>query len=227
MPRFFAPADDPADWQRLLAEPDRQWKTGYSARSLAHSWTDARGFPKEIHAALENADIEALHDLEFLIGLPEYEVPLPGGRRPSQNDIFVLARGSDGLVAMTVEGKVAEAFDLPVDERFADPTPGQTRRLNYLLDLLALDRHAVGKVGYQLLHRTASALIEAQRFNARHAVMLVHSFSQTLEHFDDFTRFMGLYGHEAKPGEIIKVAELASINLHLGWIVGGPEYLSR
>ena len=44
MPNFFAPADKPADWQRLLADPVKHWKTGYSARSMAYSWTEARGF---------------------------------------------------------------------------------------------------------------------------------------------------------------------------------------
>jgi hypothetical protein len=29
MPRFFAPADEPTDWQGLLAKPDLHWKTGY------------------------------------------------------------------------------------------------------------------------------------------------------------------------------------------------------
>lgn len=43
MPRFFAPADEAADWQCLLAKPKLHWKTGYSARSLAYSWTEARG----------------------------------------------------------------------------------------------------------------------------------------------------------------------------------------
>ncbi len=124
MPRFFAPADEPADWQRLLAKPDLHWKSGYSARSIAYSWTEAQGFPREVQAVFDESDAACLHDLDFLIGIPEHEVPLPGGRRPSQNDVFVLAKGSDGLVSIAVEGKVSESFDLPVDERFAQPTPG-------------------------------------------------------------------------------------------------------
>ena len=39
---------------------------------------------------------------------------------------------------------------------------------------------------YQLLHRTASAIIEAERFNANHALMLVHSFSLANEWYGDF-----------------------------------------
>lgn len=227
MPRFFAPADDPADWQRLLAKPGLHWRTGFSARSIAHSWTEAQGFPREIRATLEESSVTCLHNLEFLIGIPEHEVPLPGGRRPSQNDVFVLARGSDGLVSISVEGKVSEPFDSPVDERFAEPTPGQTIRLEFLLNLLELDRQDVGEIGYQLLHRTASAVLEAQRFGARHAVMLVHSFSQEMTHFDDYAAFAGLYGDTAEPNRLVACKQLGDITLYLGWVVGDPEYLTR
>jgi hypothetical protein len=227
MPRFFTPADEPADWQRLLAKPDRQWRTGYSAKSLAHSWTEARGFPREVHTALEHSGVEALRDLEFLIGIPEHEVPLPGGRRPSQNDVFVLAKASDGLVTLAVEGKVSESFDLPVNERFNQPTPGQCHRLAFLLELLELDRDAVGPIGYQLLHRTASALLEAERFGANHAVMLVHSFSRELAHFDDYSRFSSLYGVDAEPDQVVPANRHGDIRLYLGWVVGNADYLTR
>ncbi len=227
MPKFFAPADDPADWQQLLADPVKHWRTGYSAKSIAYSWTEAKGFPREVQAVLDGSDAACLHDLEFLIGIPEHEVPLPGGRRPSQNDVFVLARGSDGLVSIAVEGKVSEAFDQPVDTRFAEPTPGQSTRLKFLLDLLELDRDDVGNIGYQLLHRTASAILEARRFGASHAVMLVHSFSQEMAHFDDYAGFVGLYGHKAEANRLFEAKQLGDIMLYLGWVVGNAEYLTR
>ncbi len=227
MPRFFSPSDDPADWKRLLAKPDLHWKTGHSARALAYSWTEARGFPKEVQVTFDQSQVACLHDLEFLIGIPEHEVPLPGGRRPSQNDVFILAKGSDGLVSIAVEGKVSESFDVPVDERFAEPTPGQSSRLEFLLDLLELDRNVVGGIGYQLLHRTASSIIEARRFGARHAVMLVHSFSQKLEHFEDYAAFVGLYEQTAEANRLIEVKRLGDTTLYLGWVVGSAEYLTR
>ena len=227
MPKFFAPADDPADWQQLLAKPDLHWRMGYSARSIAYSWTEARGFPTEVRAVLDTAETKDLHDLEFLIGIPEHEVPLPGGRRPSQNDVFVLAKGSDGLVSIAVEGKVSEPFDKPVDLRFAKPTPGEATRLAFLLELLELDRNDVGEIGYQLLHRTASAILEARRFGARHAIMLVHSFSQELDHFDDYAGFVGLYGQTAEPNRLFEAKQLGDVTLYLGWVVGNAEYLSR
>jgi len=182
---------------------------------------------RAVQADLDGSDAACLHDLEFLIGIPEHEVPLPGGRRPSQNDVFVLASGSDGLVSIAVEGKVSEAFDQPVDKRFAEPTPGQTTRLAFLLDLLELERGDVGEVGYQLLHRTASAILEAKRFGAGHAVMLVHSFSQEMAHFDDYAGFVGLYGHKAEANRLFEAKQLGDVTLYLCWVVGNAEYLTR
>ncbi len=227
MHHFFTPADNAQDWQQLLAKPDLHWKTGYSAKSLAFSWTEAKGFPNEVQTILDQSPATCLHDLRFLLGIPEHEVPLPGGRRPSQNDVFVLASGSEGLVSIAVEGKVAEPFDMPVDQRFAEPTPGQAIRLKFLLELLSLDRNAVGNIGYQLLHRTASAILEARRFGARHAVMLVHSFSQELKHFEDFAAFANLYQQTAAPNQMMMAKRFDDVTLHLGWAVGNAEYLTR
>lgn len=156
MTNFYAPADRAEDWQQLLAKP-YHWKTGYSAKSLAHSWTEVAGYPSEISAAFEASGYPGLRELKFLLGFPEYDVPLPGGKRPSQNDVFVLARNKTGLVTIAVEGKVSEPFDRPIGERFSEPTQGQTERLAYQCELLQLQRDNVNHIGYQLLHRSASA----------------------------------------------------------------------
>ena len=227
MTNFFAPADRPEDWQQLLAKPIKHWRTGYSAKSLAHSWTEARGFPSEVIKALNNSNCSGLYNLKFLLGFPEYNVGLPGGKRPSQNDVFVLARGQTGLVTITIEGKVSEPFDKSVGEWFSEPSPGKIERLTYLCDLLQLQQEQVDQIGYQLLHRSASALIEAERFGAGDAIMLVHSFSQSLEHFDDYSNFAALYGIEAKPNHINHATKINDMDLYLGWVVGNPEYLIR
>ncbi len=226
MPKFFAPADHPEEWQKLLAKP-YHWKTGFSAKSIAYSWTEAKGFPAEVQSTLEGSGLSPFTDLEFLLGFPEYEVPLPGGQRPSQNDIFVLARGIEGLVTIAIEGKVSEPFDKSVDERFKESTLGELERLNYLCGLLRLERNEVGRIGYQLLHRTASALIEARRFGAQRALMLVHSFSKSLEGFADYASFAYLYGIRAEPDSVAKAGEFDGVGLYLGWSVGNPDYLDR
>lgn len=227
MTTFYSPANRAGDWQPLLSKPNLHWKTGYSAKSLAHSWTDARGFPVEVAQALCNSNIPSLQDIKFLLGIPEHEVPLPGGIRPSQNDIFVLARNNQGLVTITVEGKVSESFDRPIGERFAKPTAGESERLTYLCNLLQLQRADLDGIGYQLLHRSASAVIEAERFGSTQAMMLVHSFSKSLEHFADYSNFASLYDVNVVPNKFFLAAKLNDVDFYLGWVVGNMEYLTR
>lgn len=49
MPSFYVPTRSPDDWRLLLADPDEQWKRGYSAHALARCWEGAKGFPASIH----------------------------------------------------------------------------------------------------------------------------------------------------------------------------------
>ena len=71
---------------------------------------------------------------------------------------------------------------------------------------------------YQLLHRTVSTLLEAKRFNASYAMMIVHSFSQSAARFEDYQAFLGLFGLLARSGELIELPVGGSIYLALGWI---------
>ena len=82
-------ANEPEDWRHLLADPQKHWRRGYSARALAHCWQEADGIPAGCLAVLGRC--EALQNLETLIAIPEHRVPLPGGKRSSQNDVGVLA----------------------------------------------------------------------------------------------------------------------------------------
>ncbi|NQU08520.1 MAG: hypothetical protein HQ583_08160, partial [Candidatus Abyssubacteria bacterium] len=96
MGHIYIPTKNADDWQSLLADPDKHWRTGYSAKALAHCWEDADGFPPEITGLFSESGTPVFENLEFLLAFPEHKVPLPGGRRPSQNDIFVLAKAGDG-----------------------------------------------------------------------------------------------------------------------------------
>lgn len=104
MSRVYVPSGGPGSWQALLADPVKHWATGYSARTLAHSWEDQDGFPPEIIAILQQQ--AALANAKPLLIFPEWKVPLPGGTRPSQNDVWVLAKSSTGIISIAVEGKV-------------------------------------------------------------------------------------------------------------------------
>lgn len=224
MTLILIPARSPEQWKDLLAEPERQWKQGYSARTLAYCWSEAAGFPNSVRAVFDSS--RALAGLEPLLVLPEHQVALPGGARPSQTDVWVLAHRSPELVSIAVEGKVSEPFGPTLAEWLQGASPGKRERLAFLCELLGLPFDPAPELRYQLFHRMGSAILEAQRFEALHAVLLVHSFSPTDESFADFELFVGQFGLSAEPGGLVTLGR-PGISLHFGWARGEPEYLQR
>ena len=94
---------------------------------------------------------------------------------PSHTDILAFVKSYCGYAVIAVEGKVAEPFDELVSAW--NDSPGKAYRLERLCASLGLSVDAVGDIRYQLLHRTVSAIHEAQRYRTERAIMLVHSFS--------------------------------------------------
>lgn len=227
MKHIFIPTSSADDWKRFLAEPEKQWRTGFSAKALAHCWEQADGFPAEITDLFSQSGVSSFQNIELLLAFPEFQVSLPGGKRPSQNDLLVVAKGSDGhLVVIAVEGKVSEPFGPTLAEWNVSESIGKQERLGYIQLLLGLNDELPRHLRYQLLHRTASAVIEARRFNAHSAVMLVHSFSQDALWFEDFQAFLGLFGVQPQLNQLSWLAELQGINLYAGWVKGNKEFLS-
>jgi hypothetical protein len=226
MSRIYLPTTGSHEWQWLLARPHTHWKHGASAMALADAWEYAEPWPPQVAAALAtNPDLAGL---ELLLALPEHTVPLPGGATASQTDPFVLARSAAGdVVAIAIEGKTEEPFgEQTVAEWRLEESAGRDARLAHLLEVLGLaDDQRLKDVRYQLLHRTASAIIEARRFGARHAVMLVHSFSATGSWFDDFADFAKLYDLSVGVGQIAPAREFQDVELHLGWVSDTPRPL--
>jgi len=205
----------------LLADPEKHWKDEYSAKMLADAWETKKDFPPAFKSALSNLGL----DLELVFGFPEYQVDLDTAKRPSQNDLFVVARDSSKLFAISVEGKVNENFDLEIETWNKEGSDGKEKRFNFLLDKLELAHPQAEfvKQRYQLFHRTASAILMAQKLHAKAAMMVVHSFSKTNNHFADFEAFVHLYSpkRDVKAGEIYKVRNLKrDIDLYLGWVNG-------
>lgn len=227
MKHIFIPTTSADDWRRFLAEPEKQWRTGFSAKALAHCWEQADGFPVEIISLFSQSGVSSFRNLELLLAFPEYQVPLPGGARPSQNDLLVMARDSDGhLVVIAVEGKVSEPFGPTLAEWNVSESTGKQERLEYIRQLLGLRDELPAHIRYQLLHRTASAVIEACRFNAHSAIMLVHSFSQEALWFKDFRDFLGLFGVQPRLNQLSWLTEFQGINLYAGWVKGNGKYLA-
>lgn len=218
---ILVPTQSSEDWRRLLAKPDLHWKEGYSAMTLARSWEAARGLPSEVQRTFEES--QGFRGLEPLLIIPEYRVPLPGGRRESQTDVFVLARRAKGLVAIAVEGKVDEAFGPTVAERRADSSAGVAERLAAVAECLGLS-DVPGTVRYQLVHRTASAVLAARQYCADTAVMLVHSFSPTDRWFEDYLAFAALFGVTPRIGELVSVGRCGDVSLSIGWCKGDQRF---
>jgi hypothetical protein len=207
-------------------------------KALASCWEAAEGFPPSVQVLFDGSPFPELHGLEMLLGIPEHRVPLPGGRRASQTDLFVLARAKDGLAAIAVEGKAAEPFGPLVREWLAPtrspvegepdipPSEGKRERLAFLSSNLGLAVDDVADARYQLVHRTVSALIEARRFSPRHAVMLVHSFGGRDESFADYERFAAILGAEAKRDELVAARVPGDVLAYLGWVTGDAKYLA-
>jgi hypothetical protein len=231
MNRIYRRLNSIDDWRTVLAEPNKQWKTGYSARAMAHSWSEVKSWPTEIDALWKSSANTSLHQPEPLLMLAEHQVKLPGSGFDSQNDLFVIAKSADGaLISLIVEGKVDESFGPTIATWKVDEvsSPNRRIRLEGLCHLLGLES-VPDSIRYQLLHRTASAMIEAQRYNATYAVMMVHSFSTLSidKNWDDFLAFVALYKQTCERGQLIELGVFGGIHLLVGWAKGDSRYLTR
>jgi hypothetical protein len=215
---ILRPTNGPDDWKQFLAEPEKQWKPGYSAHSLAHCWEQADGLPQSVRAVFQTN--LRYRDFEPLLAIPELKVDLPGGTRPSQTDLWLLGRVPDGLVSVAVEGKAAEPFGPTVAEWSTAASAGKADRLGFLLDLLRLKSPVPSELRYQLLHRTVSSILMARRFHARHAAMVVHSFSEADLWLEDFQAFLKVFGVSGDPGRVIEIPGHSDPTLSLAWVSG-------
>ena len=233
MARLFVPTLGPTDWRRLLADPDSQWRPERSALEFAVCWESARestrGIPREVCDAIDST-VE-LRGAELVVGFPEHKVSFQGGGHPSQNDLWALLSVGPELVSLAVEAKAGEKLDglvrdwLPKDgERSQKP-----ERLAELQRLLALSDANVSAVRYQLLHRTASALKEAERFHARWAAVMIHSFNRSADEdsWQDFRYFGNLLGAQVEEGRFVQSQTATRVPLFLGWVSSEPAGKGR
>lgn len=127
---------------------------------------------------------------------------------------------------MTIEGKVNERFDVRTDKWLVNASIGKQERLQFLCDAVGLSVQAVHSLRYQLLHRTASAIIEADRFKTDFAAMIVHSFSPQKMWFEDYANFAAALGQAAEPDRPVWILLPTGRCLLLGWASGDPAFLS-
>jgi hypothetical protein len=154
--------------------------------------------------------------------------------------LFVLARARDGIAAIAIEGKVAEPFGPLVRDWLTSnrsrtegaskcaPSKGKRTRLDFLASSLGLHPDDLADLRYQLVHRSVSALIEARRFSAEYAVMLVHSFSEAADGFGDYESFARALHSDPPPArdQLTRAQVPGNIPLYLGWATGEPAFIA-
>jgi Domain of unknown function (DUF6946) len=210
MSRILIPSDGPECWRRFLADPEKHWRDGYSAKETAYNWEAADGLPAEIARMFASSP-------ELLIAIPEHKVPMPGRGADSQCDVFALARSGAQLCALSVEAKVAESFDVTVGQWLAKGGQNRRARVKGICELLEIDG-APDELRYQLLHRTAAAVIEARRFKADQAIMVVQSFSPEHMWHDDFAAFCAHVGVGSERGHLHYKSLADGLPLGLAWV---------
>ena len=219
--RIMVPTIGVESWRELLADPQKHWKPNYSAQAVAETWEKANGVPDEIARVLQESNDGGFRNASLAIAIPEYKVDLAGGTRPSQNDVFAVLSGPAGLITMMVEAKATEDFDVTLGEWKAKTSEvGGVARLKDIEDTLGLGREIPDEIRYQLLHRTASSVIEAKRFHAPYAVVLIQSFEpdDSRNHYGDFSDFVALYGKQAQKNTLIELAKPQGIRLFAAWV---------
>ena len=226
MARILHFSSGPDSWKAFLAKPTH-WKTGRSARTLAHCWESADGFPREVSSAFSSSRDPLLQNLIPLIAVPEFKVPLPGGNRASQNDVFVLAKSDAGPVVIMVEGKVDEPFGETLKAWLAGASRGKSTRLAYLQQQLGLRSRPKPSTRYQLLHRAVSAISTGEQFRAVAAVMLVHSFNEQDAGYQDYRAFAEQLGAAGSMGVVERVKSKSAIPLFVGWMRGDCTFLTK
>ena len=219
MSQILVPTTGLESWKARLADPVKQWQRGFSAFETAVSWELAsrtkRGLPITVAEVLDKE--EELRGSEVLFALPEHKVPLRGRGKSSQNDVWVLLRASDGqLISMAVEAKVDEEFGDTLESWDTD-SPNKQERLRYLHELLKCETSLPPVVRYQLVHRTASALIEAGRIGATYAVMMVQSFRENSPSKADYAAFANCFNVIGSVSAITQLTQHTNPKLYLGW----------
>lgn len=209
MTNIFLLSNGPDGWRQFLADPVKQWRDGYSAKEVAYCWEAANGLPREIAGMFPRG-------AELLLAIPEHKVPMPGKGLPSQCDVFALARSGGDLVAIAVEAKVSEPFGETVGEWLAKGGENRRNRVNGICDLLEIGFPPAG-VRYQLLHRTAAAVVEAHKFKADVAAMVVQSFSPEHAWYEDFAAFCDHLGLGSERGALHQKKLTGGLVLAVGW----------
>ena len=224
LPRIHVPLLKPEDVIPHLGKGELHWRDGYSAKSVCLSWFNANDIPSSVRSVLNQA--AEYRGAELLDAWLERCTHLPWGRgNPSQTDLLALLRLGDGIAVVGIEAKVKESFGPIVRDWLDEGGANKEARLQGLCDFLGLDRTAALDLRYQLLHRTAAAILEAQRFRAPRAAMVVQSFCPERTGFNDFQAFARAAGFgDVSANSMSGPRQLSGVDTRLGWVADHANY---
>ncbi len=219
MKNIYIPTKDILSWIPFLAS-EKHWKKGRSAMSIAEAWEKSNGIPIEITNVLSQNI--SFRNPELLLAIPEYIVPLKGQGKGSQNDVLAVFSNLEGLSVMTIEGKVTEGFDKTISAWKKEATNDNRQiRLNYILDKIGIEEKGIEHLRYQIFHRLASAVIMAEKYHAKNALMVIQSFSDddSENGFSDFADFLKIYEiNDVEKHKLYKLKDLNGIQLYATWV---------
>ena len=117
-----------------------------------------------------------------------------------------------------VEGKVEEPFGILMSAWMKDMKDGKEKRLIFLCNEINISSNSIYNIRYQLIHRTASAVITAKQYHCKSAVVLIHSFSSKNTSYMDFSKFLLLYGLSSSENTLIGSVNLSGIDTYWAWV---------
>jgi len=223
---FFLGIKQIEDWKDLLISP-KHWKEGHSAKALANCWWEAKDFPEEIKIVFKKSKI--FNNIELCVACPEFPIYLNTKKSPSHIDIFCLAKDDNTrCIVIVIEGKAGEPFDKSVGKWLRNRSKdGGGRRLRYLSKILGISLRRDPSIMYQLINKSAAAIIGAKQFHAAITLVIIHSFGNEAKGFDDFSKWVKMLNHKVKPepNEIYFCGKRSEIKLYLSWVNGDPKHL--
>ncbi len=218
-PRLYGVPFDKLEQARAL-HSDLHWKRGRSAYETSYSWLKARGIPRKVGALLDTAP--EWRSAELVAGFFEHATPLDTQTGPSYTDLLAVCALENGLGALAVEGKAGETFGQLVDEW--EDSEGKISRYAWACAMFGVNPSECRRFRWQLFHRAASAVLEAKRFRAHHAMMLVHDFSGVCSSAPDFMAFAEKVGFVGAATDGLSAPKLVDgVSLRLGWVCDDRE----
>jgi hypothetical protein len=207
-----------------LADPERQWRRGFSAFETAVSWElaakrRASGLPGPVEEWFLQC---GMPDPLLTIAVAEHKVRLAGRGGDSQCDVWAIVKSGPEWISLAIEAKALERFGENSLEHWlkSGKSEGSARnrkvRWDELLTHLPPSQSYMG-VQYQLLHRCAAAVIEAKRLRLNRAVCIIQSFRTCVENTAAYELFCRAVDEGWQTGRPV-TAKVGEITLNVGWV---------